>query len=76
MASKKIPKRDFKIKYAGKTLNILVASHSTRLGEMWGVQCLCIWGCNAKFIITNKSSPRDVYDELKIAIRKHCLVVH
>jgi hypothetical protein len=70
------PNRSFVIKHAGKKITVYAQSHVSGIGEVWGAQVLCPWGCNAKFLITNALSPARVKDEMTRAIKSHYEISH
>lgn len=70
------PKTSFEIKYKGKKMTVVAQSHASKIGEMWGAQALCPWGCNVKFIVTRQETPREVAEEMQRAVRTHYHVSH
>lgn len=78
MVSKKprIPNRDYTLRYKGKVVKIVVASHFAEEEDLWGAQFLCPWGCGAKFIKTHKVSPKRVADRLQAEMERHYNIKH
>lgn len=72
----KTPKRDFTLKYKGKKVNIVAATHSADIGDMWGAQFLCPWGCGSKFVANFKVTPKRVQEKLQLELENHWKVRH
>lgn len=72
----KVPNREFTLKCKGKKVNIVVSTHDSSVGDLWGAQLLCPWGCGGKFITTNKATPRRVADRLQRDLENHWRVRH
>lgn len=74
--SPKVPKRDLTLKYKGKKVNVVASTHDSEVGDMWGAQFLCPWGCGGKFITTHKSTPKRLQDSLQRDLENHWKVKH
>ncbi len=72
----KTPKREFKLKYKGKSATVFAVTHSTGESELWGGQVMCLWGCPRTFEIAGKISPKRVADMLQSALEAHWRVIH
>lgn len=69
----KTPKRDFKIKYKGKSVQLLAHTES---GGSWGGGMYCPWFCGRHFEATLKSTPKRVAEKLQLDLEAHWKARH